>query len=67
MAQMVFSVKGMSCDHCVKNIEKAVKTLDGVDDVRADLDTKKVTVKYSGDVNGEDIKKAINDAGYNVE
>ncbi|MDI3508480.1 MAG: copper chaperone [Clostridiales bacterium] len=67
MAQMVFSVKGMSCDHCVKNIEKAVKTLDGVDDVRADLDTKEVTVKYSGDVNGEDIKKAINDAGYNVE
>ncbi|MDK2902377.1 MAG: copper chaperone [Clostridiales bacterium] len=67
MAQMVFSVKGMSCDHCVKNIEKAVKTLDGVDDVRADLDTKEVTVKYSGDVNGEDIKKAINDAGYSVE
>ncbi|MBZ4666847.1 heavy metal-associated domain-containing protein [Mahella sp.] len=67
MAQMVFSVKGMSCDHCVKNIEKAVKTLDGVDDVRADLDTKEVTVKYSGDINGEDIKKAINDAGYNVE
>lgn len=67
MAQITFSVKAMACDHCVKNIENAIKTLDGVEDVKADLNAKKVTVTYSGDVSGDQIKRAINDAGYNVE
>lgn len=69
MAKNVLSltVEGMSCNHCVNSIKKAVGILDGVDNVNIDLKAKTVTIEYdSGKVDVKAIKDTIQDQGYDV-
>ncbi len=60
---MEFKVPGMMCMHCVKSITDALNELDGVTDVAVDLANK--TVSFNGD--GEKVKTAIEDLGFDVE
>ena len=59
-----FQVQGMSCDHCVAAITKAVQAVDAKAQVQVDLADKSVSVE------GSDLKDAIAtaiaDAGYEV-
>ena len=32
-----FAINGMSCNHCVANVEKAINQLDGIDKVKINL------------------------------
>lgn len=65
MAQAVLKVEGMSCGHCVKSVEGAVKQAGAQGTV--DLNAKTVTVSYEeGKVNLDAIKAAIEDQGYDV-
>ena len=59
-------VEGMSCGHCVNHVKEALGELNGVTSVDVDLDTKTAIIEVSVDVNDEDIKFAIDDAGYEV-
>jgi copper chaperone len=61
--QRVYSVPGISCEHCVNAITGEVSSLDGVTKVDVDLEVKTVTV-----VGGDDaaIVAAIDEAGYDV-
>lgn len=59
-----FSVQGMVCAMCVKNVENAVKKLDGVKYVSVNLATQKAFVIANDNISFEDIKKAIEKAGY---
>ncbi len=62
------SVEGMSCSHCEDTIKKSVGALNGVEDVKVDLDTKKVIVEYDPDkVDLNTIKGTIEDRGYDVK
>ena len=62
------TVNGMSCSHCENSIKKSVSELNGVDSVRVDLKSKKVSVEYDPDkVNLDTIKETIEDQGYDVE
>ena len=67
MEKSVLKVDGMSCEHCVKAITKAVGALDGVDEVKVDLTTKTVTVTHD-EVNAplNKIKLEIEDQGYDI-
>ncbi|MBO0679681.1 heavy-metal-associated domain-containing protein [Mycolicibacterium sp. S2-37] len=58
------NVDGMSCDHCVASITKAVTAIPGVTDVRVDLADKSVTV--GGDADETRVVDAIEDCGYDV-
>jgi copper chaperone len=61
------TVDGMSCQHCVHAIEKAIRSLAGIDSVDVSLEKKLVTVDFDpGVVNLESIKTAIDDQGYRV-
>jgi copper chaperone len=44
MQDLSIEVMGMSCDHCVQTILKAVGTIAGVQQVNVDLDKKEVSV-----------------------
>jgi copper chaperone len=66
MKNTILNVEGMSCSHCVNAVEKAVGALEGVTEVRVDLDAKKVTVDHDENVTLESIKNAIEDQGYDV-
>lgn len=63
-----FKCDGMTCSGCEQTITKEVKKLDGIKEVVADAKAKYVKVTYAGNItNKDDIKKAINEAGYDTE
>lgn len=62
----LIKIEGMSCMHCVKRVDQALKTLDGVTGVSVNLELKQASVDYQGSINDEVIKSVIDDAGYDV-
>ncbi|UTW62061.1 permease [bacterium SCSIO 12741] len=58
----VFIVEGMSCNHCVANVENAVKQLSGVDSVEADFRQNRLQV--SGNVDENEVQKKVESVGY---
>jgi copper chaperone len=61
---MQFEVEGMSCDHCVQAVTKAVRAIAPNAEVAIDLASRKVSV--NGDDRRDAIATAIEDAGYKV-
>lgn len=59
-------VEGMSCNHCKANVEKTLENIDGIKKAEVNLDEKIASIKYKGDLNKEEIKSQIKDAGYEV-
>ncbi|MDF2880390.1 MAG: copper ion binding protein [Clostridiaceae bacterium] len=59
-------VEGMSCMHCVKHVTDALNEVNGVSNVNVSLDTKTATIEANDNVKDQDIKAAIEDAGYEV-
>jgi len=65
--QKKLSVEGMTCEHCVKRVQKIIEKFQGVSDVQVILEQKEVTFSCDpaqADVAG--IVKAINDFGYSA-
>ena len=46
MTTKTVDVPGISCGHCVMTIEREVGELDGVDSVKAEQASKKVTISW---------------------
>jgi len=64
---LVLKIGGMSCNHCKMKLEKALRTLDGVDDVQVNLETGQATVKYdSSKLQGEGLRAVVGEAGYEI-
>ena len=67
LEQIVVVTPDLSCGHCVTAIEGDVSALAGVQSVKADLPTKKVTISFDpGQVTSIQIEAALDDAGYPV-
>ena len=60
------NVKGMMCENCVKHVEKALLSMDGLTSVDVDLDNAKATVKSSVEISMDEFKKVIEEAGYEL-
>lgn len=58
-----FIISGMSCGHCVKRVDNALKDLEGV--TSAEVTVGEAIVEGTASI--EAIKEAIDDAGYDVE
>ncbi|WP_427137791.1 copper chaperone CopZ [Psychrobacillus psychrodurans] len=66
--QVTLNVQGMSCGHCVSSVEGSVGKLDGVNEVKVDLESGKVDVSFDEDkVSLDVIKETIDDQGYDVK
>ena len=61
------NIEGMSCMHCVKKVENALKEVKGVKSVKVSLEDKKAVVTLKENVDFELLKKAVEDAGYEVK
>lgn len=60
-----YKVNGMACVHCKARVENAIKALDGVVSVVADLNAKDVTINFdSQKLSDADFQQAVEDAGY---
>ena len=65
MRQAIISIEGMSCEHCVIQVQKALGMLKGIED--ADVTIGTATVHYDEElVKREDMEAAIEAAGYEV-
>lgn len=64
MTKTILKVEGMSCNHCRMAVEKALKEINGVENVQVDLDKKEVVV--TGSANRDQLAKTIKEAGYDV-
>jgi copper chaperone len=59
-------IKGMSCNHCVMAVTKALNEIDGVEDVKADLAKGEATYNEAIPVDMDVVKAEIAKAGYEV-
>jgi len=68
VSNTLLHVEGMSCSHCKASVEKALKTLDGVNEANVSLEAKTVSIDFDpGVVNEDSLKRTIADAGYEVK
>ena len=67
MAEKEIKIVGMHCNSCVNAVELSLKDLDGIEDAKADLDSGITKITMSQDVSDEDIKEAVEEAGFNIE
>ncbi len=67
MTTSTLSVKGMTCGACARRVEKAVKGLDGVQQVAVDLAQGQVSVEHDEQRSGRaSVAEAIRKSGYEV-
>ncbi|MGA1841601.1 MAG: copper ion binding protein [bacterium] len=59
-------IKGMSCKHCVMAVTKALNGIEGIKDVKVDLEKGEATFDETKSVDMAIISDAIERAGYEV-
>jgi copper chaperone len=62
----ILKVKGMSCQHCVMSITKALNQLEGIQNIQVDLQKGEVRFDNTKALASNRIEKAIEEAGYQV-
>lgn len=67
MTTVTYSVPAIHCDHCIHTIETEVAELEGVQAVKADLDTKKVQITFDVPASEQSIKALLAEINYPVE
>ena len=66
LQKSTISVVGMTCASCSARVERALRKVDGVVEANVNLATEKATVRYAGPGAIEQLKAAIESAGYGV-
>lgn len=61
---MSFHIKGMNCNHCRTNAQKALESLPGV--TRADVDLASGMAIVEGETTMEEARKAIESLGFSI-
>lgn len=64
MGKKAFEVPNISCHHCVMTIKRELDALDGVTNVEADVDTKKVTVEWDDRISWTEIADLLTEIDY---
>jgi copper chaperone len=59
-------IKGMTCQHCVMAVTKAISSLDGVKEVKVDLKSGVATYEEVKPVDPKVVAEAVKKAGYEV-
>ncbi len=67
MEKIEITVRGMTCEHCVKRVEKALLSTGKARNVKVDLATGKVSFEKEESLSLEEIKNNIEVFGYKVE
>jgi copper chaperone CopZ len=63
MEKLSLAIRGMSCGHCVKSVDQALKALPGVEVERVEVGS--ATVAYDpAQIQPEQIEAAVSEEGY---
>lgn len=60
-------ISGMSCGHCVKAVTEAIDHVPGTKDVQVSLEKGEASFETEGNVDLDQVKEAVRQAGYQVE
>ena len=58
-------IEGMTCENCQNHVQNSLNRLDGVA-AKVSLKKKTAVVSFSREVSDDELKKAVEDAGYSV-
>ena len=67
MTTVTYTVPGISCGHCTHTIETEVGEMAGVQTVKAEIDTKKVTITFDAPASEDSIKALLAEINYPAE
>ena len=62
----IYTVKGMTCGHCVAAVTEELTKLDGVSHVDVELSSGRVTVESDAPLDDGDVAAAVDEAGYTL-
>lgn len=63
-SKTLLKIEGMTCMHCKMSVEKALKSVEGVESVNVDLMRKEAVI--TGSAERDELIQAVEDAGYDV-
>ncbi|MCS6876215.1 MAG: heavy-metal-associated domain-containing protein [Aquificaceae bacterium] len=66
MVEKCFKVDGMTCQHCVNTVKRALYAVEGVSHVDVSLEEGKVRVHMEKDIPSHLLKSAVEEWGYRV-
>lgn len=67
MSKSTINISGMTCEHCVETVTKALEGLSGVNEASVSLAEKSARVSYDEEKIGiPEITKAVTDAGFEI-
>jgi copper chaperone len=67
MITSTLKVQGMTCNHCVMRVAKALKSVPGVQDAQVDLQKAQAVITYDdAKVTLEKLSAAVVEAGYKI-
>ncbi|MEG1848504.1 MAG: heavy metal translocating P-type ATPase, partial [Lachnospiraceae bacterium] len=64
--QKIIRIEGMMCAHCTGTVEKALRSLEGVENVEMNLEAKTATVTVNESITDDILRTAVTEAGYEV-
>ena len=64
VAEHIFHVPAISCQHCVRTIVRELSSVPGVQAVRADLASKQVVVVFQGEDALDRVRARLREVGY---
>ena len=60
------TIDGMHCAGCVSSVEKAIRKVEGVQNVAVQLTTESAYIEFEGDFPGDEIKNVVENAGFEL-
>lgn len=66
MTTVSYRIPAINCKHCTHTIETEVGELQGVSSVRANADTKEVTISFEPPATEENIKQLLAEISYPI-
>lgn len=67
MTTVTYTVPAIHCAHCTRTIEMEVKDLEGVQAVKANVETKKVEITFDAPADEQKIKSLLAEIDYPAE
>ena len=66
MTKITYNIPSISCNHCVRTIEQEINEVPGVEEVKADPETKTAEITYTDPATEEQLIKVLSEINYPV-
>lgn len=64
--EKTIKIEGMSCMHCVKKVEQALKDIPEIKSAKVDLEEKTAKILLKREIENSIIEKVVQEAGFKV-